>query len=204
MLPFAYFDLGNVLVKFSVARMCRQLSAVCGADEDHVHAVLYDHHLEADYESGRIDRQAFFDRFCELTGTTAACDRLEMAAADIFSLNVEVVPLVAGLYRAGYRLGILSNTSPTHWEHCRRRFRMLDELFSVHALSYQIGVMKPHPDIYRRAVELAGVEPGQTFFVDDTAGHVEGAKAAGFEAMLFTGAADLARELRRRGLAFNG
>ena len=68
---------------------------------------------------------------------------LERAASDIFEMNVSILPLVACLERAGYRLGILSNTCRSHWEHCRRRFRIVAESFSVYALSYEIHAMKP-------------------------------------------------------------
>ena len=84
-------------------------------------------------------------------------------------------PLVAQLAHAGYPMGILSNTCPIHWEYCFGRYRFLDELFRVHALSYRIGAVKPDAAIFRAAAEMASYRPEEIFFVDDLPGHVAGA-----------------------------
>ena len=62
---------------------------------------------------------------------------------------------------------------------------------------------KPEPAIFQAAAKLAGVPPNEIFFVDDTLGHVEGAKAAGIDAVQYTSTPALVAELRARGVAFN-
>ncbi len=114
-----------------------------------------------------------------------------------------MLPLVAQLGQAGHRLGILSNTCDSHWQFCRRRFRIIDEGFEVHALSYRIGTAKPEPGIFEAAAELAGVTPQEIFFVDDLPQHVAGAKAVGLDAVHYTTAAAVVAELRSRGIRFN-
>ena len=114
-----------------------------------------------------------------------------------------MLPVVSQLAAAGYRLGILSNTCEGHWEHCLRRYRILAENFSVHALSYRIGACKPDAAIFRAAAELAGCRPEKIFYIDDVAGHVAGARAAGFDAVQYTTTAELVEELRKRGVEFN-
>ena len=126
-----------------------------------------------------------------------------MAAADIFTLNLPIVPVVAQLAQAGYPLGILSNTCEAHWEYCRRRYRIVADGFRVHALSFRIRECKPHPAIFGAAADLAGCRPEQIFYVDDIAGHVAGARAVGFDAVQYTSTPELAAELRNRGLEFN-
>ena len=114
-----------------------------------------------------------------------------------------MLPIVAQLRQAGYPLGILSNTCEIHWEYCRRQYRILSEGFAVHALSYKIGAVKPDAAIFQAAAKLAGHRPEEIFFVDDIAGHVAGARAAGFDAVQFTSAEALANDLRQRGIRFN-
>jgi len=46
-------------------------------------------------------------------------------------------------------------------------------------LSGDAGVAKPDPDGYRLVAQLLGLEPGECVFVDDLAGNVRGAAAAG-------------------------
>ena len=125
------------------------------------------------------------------------------AAADIFELNLPMLPLVAQLQQAGYPMGILSNTCETHWEHCFRRYRIVEYGFAVYALSHRIGALKPDAVDLPRGRRAGRLPPEEIFFVDDIAGHVAGARAVGFDAVQFTTAESLADELRQRGIRFN-
>jgi len=204
MLPkFLYFDLGKVLVDFSTERMLRQVGAAAGLAVERVHDTLFGDGLMLQHETGRLDARGLYEAFCAATGSRPGYDALLAAATEIFELNLPVLPLVAQLGQAGYPMGILSNTGETHWNYCLRRYRIVAEGFSVHALSYRIGTVKPDAAIFRAAAELAGHGPEEIFFVDDRAEHVAGARTAGFDAVQFTTAAVLARELRRRGIRFN-
>ena len=53
--------------------------------------------------------------------------------------------------------------------------------------SCSVGVAKPDPRIYRIAAERLGVEPGECLFVDDQPPFVEGARAAGMDAVRLGG-----------------
>lgn len=201
---FFYFDLGNVLVTFTVERMLRQVHALCGVGEDRLRDVIFREGLQQDYETGRIDGRQFHERFCAASGTQPDADALRHAASDIFELNTPIVPIVTSLALSRRPLGILSNTGEAHWEHCRSKYRLLDDLFDHRILSYEVGAMKPDRRIFERAVELAGCAPEKIFYTDDLPGHIEGARAVGLDAVQFTTAAELAMELRRRGVRLHG
>jgi HAD superfamily hydrolase (TIGR01509 family) len=200
---FLYFDLGKVLLHFDHQQMFRQMGEVAGIDAQRVHAVLFEAGLQTEYELGQISSEAFYESFCERTGTRPDRDALARAANDIFELNVSILPVVAQLQHAGYRLGILSNTCWSHWEHCTRRFCILADAFGVHALSCEIHAAKPDPAIYAAAAERAGVAGQEIFFTDDNPENVAGARAAGFDAVQYISTPQLAAELRKRGLQFN-
>lgn len=199
-IKFVYFDLGNVLVHFTVERMLRQVGAAAGVDAECIREVVYRGGLQTELECGRITSREFYDRFCLETGTRADYETLELAASDIFDLNVSILPILTGLSQAGGPMGILSNTCAMHWEHCRRRFSILQSLFGTFALSYLIGTMKPDAAIFQAAAELAGCRPAEILYFDDMPQHVEGARTAGFDAVQFTSAPQLRAELRRREL----
>lgn len=197
---FLYFDLGMVLVTFSVERMCRQMGQAAGVAPERVREVVFDADLQSRYERGEVSTREFYDAFCRRTGTCAEFDPLCAAASDIFEINTSMLPVVADLTQARWPMGILSNTCQCHWKHCLRQYRILEESFRVYALSYELACAKPDPAIFRKAAELAGVAPGEIFYTDDIAGHVAGARAAGFDAVVFTGPDNLVAELRRRGV----
>lgn len=200
---FLYFDLGKVLVDFSLDQMLRQMADVAGVEPEAIRDVMLNEGLMQKHESGKLSAREFHDAFCKSIGKHADFDALVKAASEIFTLKPSMLPIVSQLRQAGCRLGILSNTSLTHWEYCRRQYRILTEGFDVYALSFRIGEVKPNAAIFHAAAELAGVQPEEVFFCDDIAGHIEGARAAGFDAVQFTTASALASQLRRRGIRFN-
>ena len=200
---FLYFDLGRVLINFDVQTMLDQIAEVSGVGPAKVREVVFGDGLQIKYESGRIDCREFHAIFSEATGSRPDFGAFRHAASDIFKLNTVVLPIVAQLRAAGHRMGILSNTCPAHWEHCRRRFPSVINLFDVHALSYRLKAVKPDAAIFHAAADLASVRAEEIFFVDDMPGHVEAAKTAGFDAVQYTGAQQLAADLRARGVLFN-
>jgi glucose-1-phosphatase len=200
---FLYFDLGRVLVDFSVDQMVRQAATAAGVGAEQVREAVFGGGLLHQAEIGRISSREFHEAFCAATGSRPDFERMKAAISEIFTLNLSVLPLAAQLRQAGYRLGILSNTCDVHWDYCRTHYRIVAEGFSVHALSYEIGAAKPDAAIFQAAAELAGCRPEEIFFVDDIAGHVAGARAAGFDAVVYTSAAALAADLRQRGVQFN-
>ena len=202
-LKFLYFDLGQVLLKFDIGVMCQQVAAVARIDPADVFQAILCTPLQREYELGRISSRQFYDEFCRRTHTQPDFDDLLRAACDFFELNTSLVPVLTHLGHAGYRLGILSNTCEGHWEHCTRRYALVRELFDVHVLSYRVGAAKPDPAIYQAAANEAGVAPREIFFTDDVPGHVEAARASGFDAVEFASTPALVEGLRARSIRFN-
>ena len=152
-------------------------------------------------ERGVIDWPEFHAEFSRRTGTTSDPTALARAASDMFTLNVEMLPVIAGLERAGIPIGILSNTCGIHWEHLlAKRYAMLPGNFVATVLSHEVAALKPEPAIYDAAAARVGVRPERIFFCDDIPAHVHAARACGWDAEVFESAAGLIDALGRRGL----
>lgn len=204
---FLYFDLGNVLLSFCHDRMCRQLAAVAGLEAAAVRQAI----LEADgalakqmqFERGEITAADYYEFFCRQTDTRPNRTALEQAGSDIFEPIEATLDLVRALAEVGHRLGILSNVGSVHWKYVSSgRFPLIPKAFEILILSHQVRSVKPEPDIYRQAISRARVPAREIFFTDDRAENVAGALEAGIDAVLFTGAAQLANDLQSRGVAF--
>lgn len=200
---FFYFDLGKVVVDFDLEQMVRQIADAAGVSSEKVRDAAFGDGLMRRYETGELTSREFHQAFCRAMGSSADFESLAFAASDIFTLKLSVLPILAELRHAGHRLGLLSNTCEIHWQYCLDRFRMIADSFEHHVLSYRVGAMKPDPAIFHAAAKAAGVEPNEFFFVDDILENVEGARAAGVDAVLFTSAEQLAADLRARGVRFN-
>jgi putative hydrolase of the HAD superfamily len=98
-----------------------------------------------------------------------------------FHLYEDAQPVLDELRRAGLRLGLVSNG-----------VRDLDAFAAHHSLQVDAvvcsrthGKTKPHETIFRAALELLEVEPGQAAMVGDSPeDDVEGARALGMHAFL--------------------
>jgi putative hydrolase of the HAD superfamily len=201
---FIYFDLGNVLLNFSDERACRQMAEVCGATPAAVAEAMFPRGLKRGLETGELSNEAFFEAFCRETGTRCDPVALELAGSHIFDVNQTIIPIVAQLESAGYRLGLLSNISEPHWRFIlEQRYGIVPRVFEVLILSYQAGAVKPDPKIFEAAAAAAGVPPQDIFFPDNIPGHVEVSMRAGFDAVLYTTTPQLVKDLHDRGVRFN-
>lgn len=94
---------------------------------------------------------------------------------------------LAATYRAvGGKLGMLSNGVREIVERIRND-RDLPSLFDAVVISYEVGLAKPEPEIYRLALSHLGVAPGDTLFVDDRAENVAMAAELGLRTLQFAG-----------------
>jgi putative hydrolase of the HAD superfamily len=198
---FVYLDMGNVIVSFDRDRAFRQMAAVSGGDPEAIRDAVMAGGLHEASERGAIEWPEFHAEFSRRTGTTSDPEALAHAASDMFSLKIDMLPVIAGLERTGCGLGILSNTCGPHWEHLlAKRYSVLPGHFREIVLSHEVRAIKPEPDIYQLAAKRAGVPPDRIFFCDDIPAHVDAARAAGWQAEVFTSAGGLIDALDRRGL----
>lgn len=98
--------------------------------------------------------------------------------------NVELIDWFREL-RPRYRTGIISNSFVGAREREQERYGFAD-LTDVIVYSHEVGVSKPDPRIYRLACDRLAVAPEDVIFLDDVAENVEGARAVGMRAVLFT------------------
>jgi HAD superfamily hydrolase (TIGR01493 family) len=95
----------------------------------------------------------------------------------------EVTEVLDRLLAEGYRLGIVSNWS---WN-LRQRVAQagLDGYLELIWGSAYAGCYKPHPGVFRQALEQMALSPGQALYVGDSYPHdVVGARDAGLDAVL--------------------
>ena len=76
----------------------------------------------------------------------------------------------------------------------------LRKYFKVALSSCYLGLRKPEPAIYRRALDILGRPPRRVLFIDDRPENVDGAAAVGLKAIRFEGAENLRRELTSLGV----
>lgn len=200
MIETCLFDLGNVLVRFCHVRMCTQIGDLCGQSADQIRSHLMESGLQWDFERGRLSLQQFHREMERRVAATLDFETLLHVGSDIFESDEQVAAIVRSVKEQGMRLVLLSNTSQAHFEFIQRNFPVLKH-FDDFVLSYEVGALKPEPEIYKAALEKIQCSPQNCFYTDDIAPYVEAGRTHGLQAEQFVGAEMLAKHLAARGVS---
>ena len=93
------------------------------------------------------------------------------------------------LLGAKTRLFLFSNTNAIHAAEFEARMEEdgllapFQSAFEAIHYSHELGLRKPHPEAFASVCARHGLDPQRTGFVDDSAHHVDGARAAGLHAL---------------------
>jgi HAD superfamily hydrolase (TIGR01509 family) len=113
-------------------------------------------------------------------------DLLDLEQREILTdihLYDDSLPVLRSLRDRGVKTVLVSNCS-FNTRPAVDRLGLEDEFDAV-ILSFELGIMKPDPAIYREALLLAGaVDPGRAVFVDDQPDYCDGAAALGIDTRL--------------------
>jgi putative hydrolase of the HAD superfamily len=111
----------------------------------------------------------------------------ELWAADFrswLSINPGTIEVLADLKAGGTELALLSNAGPDFGSYFRHG--PLGDFFAACYVSGELGLLKPHPEIYRHVLDDLGIAAGETVFIDNREVNVRGAEALGITGHLFT------------------
>lgn len=111
------------------------------------------------------------------------------------------VALLNGLIAEGHDVTLLTNFASDTFREAQARFPFLKQGRGV-TVSGDIRMLKPDREIYDHHAASFDLDPTATLFIDDTLANVEGARAAGWQAVHFTGATKLADDLKQSGLTY--
>ena len=108
--------------------------------------------------------------------------------------------ILHALKDAGTPVHAITNWSAETWpEGCKAHPELL-QVFDTTVVSGEVGVIKPSTEIYALLCHRADIAPERCVFIDDGLHNCIGARAAGMDAIHFTGAETLRRDLQARGL----
>jgi len=109
------------------------------------------------------------------------------------------VAIMEGFIDEGRDVTMLTNFASDTFREAQERFAFLRKPRGV-TVSGDVGLIKPDIAIYETHVKSFGLDPAATIFIDDAPANIEGAKAAGWNAVLFSGADKLRADLASFGL----
>jgi putative hydrolase of the HAD superfamily len=191
------FDYGEV-ISLSQSQADRALiAALAGAGDDEGEAgerfwAAYSAHRDG-LDQGKAGVAAYWRAIADDIGAHWDEARVhELWAADFrswLSVNGAVVDVLADLRAGQTPLALLSNAGPDYASFFRHG--PLGDLFSACYVSGELGLLKPHADIFRHVLDDLGITPAEAVFIDNRESNVAGAEALGIAGHVFTEAGRL-------------
>lgn len=132
---------------------------------------------------------AFWPRYYrELLLWAGVSERLEERARELFEatwlknlkLYPETVEVLEYFRRRGFRMGVISDTSPSL--ELTLQAAGIGQYFDCAVCSDLVGAEKPDPKIYQAALDALGVKAEESLYVDDYDVEADGARTMGFTA----------------------
>lgn len=194
-----FFDIGNVLLKFSSQEVLRRVAWEVRGNPVKLARYLWHSDIGERIERGEVTGVQLYELFQKELGYKGSPAQFRLLWCDHFTLD-------RGSYAVLKRTAksvptyLFSNTNALHFEFIRERYEF-PALVRGAILSHELGLRKPDPAIYRAALDLSGTKAEETVFVDDLKLNVDAAKKLGMVAIHFKSADDLRRRFESLGLA---
>lgn len=178
------FDLGGVLAEFGGVERMQKLARMDSPDQ------MWARWLSCDwvrrFERGHCPPEEFAAGLVaewelELTGDEFLTEFREWlvgplpGAEELVARTRDVLPVA-----------VLSNTNAVHWEAGAHRWPLL-RMFDRSFLSFEIGMVKPDPEIFSHVVTTLDTDPERVVFLDDNMLNVDQALAEGLTARQVVG-----------------
>mgnify|MGYP001612901523 CR=1 FL=1 len=193
-----FFDIGNVLLRFSNKRIIRKIAWAVGRHPIKVARHIWKGRIVDRIERGEVTGEEIHALFVSELGYKGDYAKFKTLWCDHFTLDRGSFAILKGL-SGRMPTYLLSNTNALHIEHIRERYAF-PALVKGAILSHELKLRKPQREIYEAALLMSGTAPDETIFIDDLEENCEGARKAGLHAIRYRGAKDLKKRLEALGV----
>jgi 2-haloacid dehalogenase len=194
--PVIVVDVGRVLVDVEPDAVLQELSKRCGREI----GLPLPGDLENLFSHVYVGKRSWKDILPSINNALELSLRIEEWRAlwcRIIKAEVPGMRQVLSELKKEFRLVALSNTDKVHWDFALNTFPIF-ALLDGWVVSYEEGVAKPDPALYRAVVERHCNGRLPFLYVDDILENVETARALGWQAEVFRDAAQFKEEIKRR------
>jgi epoxide hydrolase-like predicted phosphatase len=194
-------DLGNVILTFDSSVFYRQIAESSPYTPEQMAKIVTENSgLLSAFGTGRISPQEFYKEVSDKLQLSSDFESFFSVYNNVFVLMPKVLKTLKKLKKK-YRLILLSNTDVKHVGFIKQKFPEIF-FFDDYVLSYEVGLMKPDPEIYQIALKKAKARAGECLFIDDLEENIEMAAEMGIQTILLKPQTDLEAELRQLNLFF--
>lgn len=183
MIKAVLFDFGGVLAEEGFAQGIKAIARKNGIDPESFFKACEEIIYKSGYAYGRENETKYWELVREKTGIQGSDDELREEVLKRFVLRPDVFEYARHLRDKGYLVCILSDQ--TNWleelDSRHRIFSRFDHVFN----SYRMNASKREIETFKKVCGILGIRPDEALFFDDRQGHVDRARQAGLNAIVF-------------------
>jgi glucose-1-phosphatase len=193
------FDIGRVIIRVDLSRSMGALGKREGLSHLQVLRELEADPHWPDWQEGRMTPRDWHTHLSKKLNFSYAFEEFCTIWNSVLEPDTILPDFLFEQLATKCRLALLSNTDPIHVAHFEAAYPFV-RLFPVRVYSCHVGLSKPSPAIYHRALREVGAMPDEAMFIDDMRENVLAAASVGINAFHFTSAYELLAEFSRLGL----
>lgn len=176
-MPAFLIDIGKVLLDFDFESSLRKFLPSDHPNPRAALAALIERKDE--FEAGKISIDDYSEWAMKTLDTTASIEEFHTAWNNIFTPIAPMWQTARNLHAAGHRLILFSNINALHAPWVFETYPEFS-LFHGAVLSYEVGAIKPQPEIYQYAIDKFDLVPENTLYIDDLPANIQAGKDFGF------------------------
>ncbi len=187
------FDFGGVLISPITDRIS-EVAARHGVSTDELLHVLMgppavstsDHpwHRAERGEIAVVGFQQLVQPWAGEAGIVLTGDEFDIILDGVFKVHDDIVSRIVELRSEGITTALLTNSFKEFRAHIEEHVDF--GLFDLVIDSSEVGYRKPEPEIYELTTKRLGLTPERILYLDDFVANVDGARAAGWDAIHVT------------------
>lgn len=192
------FDYGNVLSAPQGPAEIGQMATALNVSSSDFQGAYWQ--FRAEYDSAALDPDTYWRGVGQILSrslTSSQIANLMEIDSRSWSYPAAVIPEWArSLRAAGLKTAVLSNMPLSVREYVDR----CDWLpqFDQRTFSCDVGVAKPHPEIFRHCLGGLGIDPGDILFLDDRPDNVRAGESLGLHVIVYRTVEQAAPEIALR------
>lgn len=195
------FDYGGVIIDLDYNRTENAFKELGIIDFDKHFNQLTQDSLFDNLDKGIISNEEFRRQLNQQVGTHFSDGEIDTAwNAMLLGIREEKFDVLRDMHKK-FRTFLLSNTNRIHLEYISKYLLKTFGLHSINSFfdgvyySCDMGLRKPQLEIFQRVIAENNLIASETLFIDDSLQHVQGAKKAGLQAVLYPPSEDLEKFL---------
>jgi putative hydrolase of the HAD superfamily len=181
------FDLGGVILNIDYQLTSKAFKQLGVNNFDELYSQKEQIQLFDELETGKIDNNAFFDRFNVLLNTSLSHQQIEVAwNAMLLDWPIRRLQILQQLQNQ-FDLFLLSNTNSIHEAAFTKSleqthgYSSIALFFDKAYFSHRLGLRKPDARTFEHILQKHQLNPSETLFIDDSIQHINAADSIGIK-----------------------